>query len=79
MAKVQSLINKITKVLKAKGWMPLINHEQFYGDDGQPITKYIVHYGKPRGKENDVVDIVYSKVDLLKVLIEILRAGDSNG
>lgn len=79
MAKVQSLINKITKALKAKGWMPLIKQEQFYGDGGQSITKYVVHYGTPIGKRNDVIATVYSKVDLLKVLIEILKVGDSNG
>ncbi|GAA0679004.1 MULTISPECIES: hypothetical protein [Clostridium] len=79
MARIQTVINKVSKALKAKGLMPLINHEQFYGDEGQPITKYIIHYGRPRGKENDVYDIVFNKVDLLKDLIEILKAGDNNG
>lgn len=77
MARVQTIINKVTKALKAKGLMPLINQDQFYGDDG-PVTKYIVHYGVPRGKKNNVIATVYSKVDLLKVLIRMLKAGDSN-
>lgn len=77
MARVQTIINKVTKALKAKGLMPLINQEQFYGDDGL-VTKYIIHYGVPRVKRNNVIATVYSKVDLLKVLIRILKAGDSN-
>lgn len=79
MARVQTTINKVKKALTAKGWMPLINQEQFYNDEGQSITKFVVHYGTPRGKKNDVIATVYSKVDLLKVLIKILKAGDSSG
>lgn len=78
MASISKMINKVSKALKAKGMMPLINQEQFYGDKG-PVTKYIIHYGTPRGKSNDVVDTVYGKSNLLKVLIEILKAGDSDG
>lgn len=59
--------------------MPLINHEQFFNDEGKPITKYIIHYGKPRGKGNDVIDVVFNKIDLLKVLINILEGGVSDG
>lgn len=77
MTNIQSKINKVSKALNAKCMMPLINHEQFYGDNG-PVTKYIVHYGKPRGKKNDVIATVFSKVDLLKVLIAILKAGDNS-
>lgn len=75
---VQSKINKVSKALNAKGIMPLINQEQFQGDNGA-VTKYILHYGKPRGKNNDVVCEVYGKIGLLKALIEILKAGDSSG
>lgn len=75
---MQKTINKVSRALKAKGMMPLINHEQFYGDNG-PVTKYIVHYGRPKGKKNDVVAVVYGKVDLLKVLISLLRTGDADG
>lgn len=78
MASVNKLVSKVSRALKAKGMMPLINQEQFYGDNG-PVTKYIVHYGTPRGKSNDVVATVYGKSNLLKVLIEILKAGDGNG
>ena len=78
MASVNKMINKVPKALKAKGMMPLINQEQFDGDNG-PVTKYIVHYGTPRGKTNNVVGTVYGRVNLLKVLIEILKAGDSDG
>jgi len=77
MASVGRLINKVSKALKAKGMMPLINNEQFYGDDG-PITKYIIHYGKPRGKNNDIVAEVFNKIDLLKVLVKILQGGDEH-
>lgn len=81
MSNLQKNINKISKALKAKGRMPLINHEQFYNDAGMLVTKYIVHYGNPnkRNKNNDVVAIVYGKVDLLKVLIEILKEGEADG
>lgn len=79
MAKTQMLINKVSKALKAKGLMPLINREQFYNDEGKPITKYIVHYGTLRGKNNDVVATVYGKVDLLQVLIKILKEGGADG
>lgn len=78
MASISKMINKVSKALKAKGMMPLINQEQFYGYKGL-VTKYIIHYGTPRGKSNDVVDTVYGKSNLLKVLIEILKAGDSDG
>ena len=81
MSNLQKNINKISKALKAKGRMPLINHEQFYNDDGAPVTKYIIHYGNPnkRSKSNNIVSIVYGKVELLKVLIKILKEGDSGG
>ena len=79
MSNINKTMNKVKRALTAKGIMPLINNEQFYNDEGKPITKYIIHYGKPRGKDNDVIDIVYSKVDLLTVLIDILRAGVSDG
>lgn len=78
MASIQKLINKVTKALKAKGMMPLINQEQFYGDNG-PATKYIVHDGSPGYRNKNAIAIAYSKVDLLKILIEILKAGDNNG
>lgn len=81
MSNLQKNINKISKALKVKGMMPLINHEQFFGDNGMPVTRYIIHYGNPnpRSKNNDIVATVYGKVDLLKVLIGILKAGDSDG
>jgi hypothetical protein len=75
---VQRNINKVSKALKAKGMMPLINQEQFYGEFG-PVTKYIIHYGKPKGKNNDTIAEVYGKVDLLKTLIYVLKAGVSDG
>ena len=80
MASVQKLINKVSKALNAKGRMPLINHEQFYGDNG-PITKYVIHYGNANAlmKNNDIVETVFNKVDPLNVLIQILKAGDSSG
>lgn len=78
-ASIQKTINKVSRALKAKGIMPLINHEQFYGDNG-PVTKYVIHYGNPnpRSKSNDIVATVFSKLDLLNVLIETLKAGDSD-
>lgn len=78
-ASVQKLINKVSKALNAKGIMPLINHDQFYGDNG-PITKYVIHYGNAnaRMKNNDIVATVFNKVDLLNTLVEILKAGDSS-
>ncbi|WP_053985009.1 hypothetical protein [Niameybacter massiliensis] len=77
MANVQKLIGKVSKVLNAKGIMPLIDQEQFYGDNG-PVTKYVLHYGRAKGKKNDVVATAYGKVNLLKSLIEILKAGDNS-
>lgn len=81
MSNLQKNINKISKALKAKGRMPLINHEQFFNDEGMPVTKYIVHYGNPneRNKNHDVVATVYGKVELLKVLIKILKEGEVDG
>lgn len=80
MPSLQANINKVSKALRAKGLMPLINKEQFYGDNG-PVTKYVIHYGNPnpRSKTNDIVATLFSKIDLLKVLIQILKAGDSDG
>ena len=80
MPSISKTINKVTRALKANGRMPLINQCQFNGDNG-PVTKYIVHYGHPdsRSKNNDVIAEVYSKVDLLKVLLFVLKAGDSDG
>ncbi|MFV0517236.1 MAG: hypothetical protein ACK5MV_07560 [Aminipila sp.] len=77
MASVQKLINKVSKALNVKGMMPLINHEQFYGDNG-PITKYVLHYGTPRGKSNDIIAEVYSKADLLNELVDILKEGEGS-
>ena len=34
-------IYDVIDALKAKGLMPLINHEQFYNDEGKAITKYM--------------------------------------
>ena len=65
MASISKMINKVSKALNAKGMMPLINQEQFYGDKG-PVTKYIIHYGTPKGKSNDVVDTVYVSLTCLK-------------
>ncbi len=78
MSNIQRNINKVTKALRAKGLMPLINQEQFYGLNG-PATKYIVHYGKPKGKDNNAIAEVFGKVDLLKVLVDVLKAGDADG
>lgn len=78
MSNIQRSLNKVTRALKVKGELPLINQEQFYGNNG-PVTKYIVHYGRPKGKKNDVVAVVYGKVDLLKVLVSLLRVGDADG
>ena len=87
MARIQSTINKVKKALTSKGQMTLINTEQFYSDEGKPITKYIIHYGHPYDRkdkkgniivENDIYDTVYGKVNLLKALIEILKAGDTS-
>ena len=79
MSNLNKTLNKVKKALKAKGIMPLIKQNQFYGDNG-PVTKYIVHYGNanPKSKKNDIVATVYSRIDLLNVLIEILKAGDSD-
>ena len=44
MSNVNKTLNKVKRALTAKGIMPLINVEQFYGDNG-PCTKYIIHYG----------------------------------
>lgn len=80
MSNVQKNINKVTKALKAKGMMPLINHNQFYGENG-PATQYVVHYGDPHpnSKKNNIVGTTCSKVELLKILIDILKAGDTDG
>lgn len=78
MINIQRKINKITKALKAKGIMPLINSEQFY-IDGNQVTKHIIHYGQPRGKNNDVVAEVYSKKQLLDMLVKILKEGGNSG
>lgn len=78
MSTIQRNISKVSKALKAKGMMPLINQEQFYGENG-PVTKYIVHYGSPKGKNNNSVAEVYGKVDLLNVLVNVLKAGDADG
>lgn len=80
MSDLNKTLNKVKRALNAKGMMPLINQNQFYGDNG-PVTKYVIHYGNPRvsDKKNDIVATVYSKVDLLNVLIEILKAGDKDG
>ncbi len=77
MSNINKTMNKVKRALTAKGIMPLINQEQYYKDDGTPGTKYVIHYGYPKGK--DVYDIVFTKVDLLKDLIEILKAGAEDG
>lgn len=74
MANINKILNKVKRALNAKGIMPLINQEQFYGDNGS-YTKYILHYGIPRGKDNNVIAIVYGKTNLLKTLIIILKLG----
>lgn len=79
MANINKTLNKVKKALTAKGLMPLINNEQFYSDEGRAITKYILHYGQPRGKHNDVISIVYNKIDLLEELIKILKEGGADG
>lgn len=77
MSNINKTLNKVKKALTVKGIMPLINQEQYYRDNGTLGTKYIIHYGYPKGK--DVYDVVYSKIDLLKDLIEILKAGGADG
>lgn len=77
MSNINKTMNKVKKALTVKGIMPLINQEQYY-KEGEQRTKYIVHYGNPR-KETDVVAVVYGKVNLLKVLIKILKAGGADG
>lgn len=77
MSNINRTINKVKKALTVKGLMPLINQEQYYKDDGEPGTKYIIHYGYPKG--DDVYDVVFNKIDLLKDLIKILKAGANNG
>lgn len=77
MSNINKILNKVKKALTVKGIMPLINQEQYYRDNGTLGTKYIIHYGYPKGK--DVYDVVYSKIDLLKDLIEILKAGGADG
>ncbi len=76
MPSIQKYINKASKCLRAKGIMPLINQEQFYGDNG-PVKKYIVHYGRAdtRKKDNDVVGTAYGKKGLLDILVKILKEG----
>ena len=80
MANINKIISKVSMALKAEGRMPLINKDQFYGDNG-PVTKYVVHYGNAneRSKKNNIVAKVYSKIELLNVLIEILKDGESYG
>lgn len=78
MSNMQRNISKVTKAFKAKGMMPLINQEQFYGLNG-PATKYIIHYGKPKGKNNNAIAEVLGKVELLNVLVFVLKAGDTDG
>lgn len=84
---IQKNINKVSRALKAKGMMPLINNSQFYGDNG-PITMYIVHYGQPYDRKdkdgniiikNDIVGQTCSKVELLNILVKILKEGASDG
>ena len=50
--KMFKTLNKVKKALKAKGMVPLINQNQFYGDNG-PVTKYIVHYGNANPKSKN--------------------------
>lgn len=78
MSNIQKNINKVSRALKAKGIMPLINQEQFYGEDG-PVTKYVVHDGSPGFRNKDAIAAVYSKIDLLHILIRILKEGDADG
>ena len=78
MTSISKLINKVSKALKAQGKMPLIDHMRFYGENG-PVTKYVIHYGTPCGKKINVIAEVYSKIDLLQVLISLLKDGDENG
>ncbi len=77
MANVNKALNKVKKALNAKGLMPLINQEQFYTDNGA-CTKYVLHYGSPGFRNKDAIATVYNKIDLLKVLIELLKAGDNS-
>lgn len=77
MSNINKTLNKVKKALTTKGIMPLINQEQYYRDNGTLGTKYIIHYGYPKGK--DVYDTVFNKIDLLKDLIEILKAGVDDG
>lgn len=80
MSNIQKNINKVSRALRAKGMMPLINISQFYGENG-PVTKYIVHYGNANefSKKNDIVATTCSKAELLKTLVSILKAGDADG
>jgi len=78
MSNIQRYINKASKALRAKGKMPLIKCDPFYGDSGEIVNKYIIHYGdsNPRHKNNDIVKICYGKKDLLDTLVKLLKAGD---
>ena len=79
MSNLNKTLNKVKRALNAKGMMPLINTEQFYGDEGKAITKYVLHDSSPGYRNKNAIAVVYNKVDLLKKLIEILKVGDSNG
>lgn len=84
---IQKNINKITRALRVKGIMPLINQSQFYGEYG-PITKYVVHYGQLYDKKdkdgsvliaNNIIGETCSKIELLKILVTVLKEGDTYG
>jgi len=87
MPSISKTVNKVSRALKAKGMMPLINQSQFYGVNG-PVNKYIVHYGQLYDKKdkagnvlvpNNIIGETYSKVELLNILISVLKAGDPDG
>lgn len=84
MPNIQKSINKVSNALRVKGIMPLLDTSQFIGSEGTPVTKYELHYGyvnviDKNGKlkrKKDVVASCYGKAELLRNLIEILKAGD---
>ena len=100
MNNIQSKINKLCYALKIKGYIYLLNREQFYSKKYEKICSsyklinlmHIKEYNKlhPEDKKDpdkyEYVKVIvmksYSKIDILKKLVEIykqVQVGENNG
>ena len=76
MGKIQQNINKLLKALRTRGIVYKINTQQFYSaEQDRLITKMILWEDHP----NRDGEVFYSKVELLKYLVEQWKAVNDHG